>query len=49
MRLWRVRRTLLAVPARVSRHARELVVRVLGLSQRRRRQLEGYFGALARC
>jgi hypothetical protein len=49
MRLWRVRRTLLAVPARVSRHARELVVRVLGLSERRRQQLEGYFGALARC
>jgi hypothetical protein len=49
MRLWRVRRTLLAVPARVSRHARQLVVRVLGLSERRRRQFEGYFGALARC
>lgn len=49
MRLWRVRRTLLAVPARVMRHARQLVVRVLGVSERRRRQLEGYFGALARC
>jgi len=49
MRLWRVRRALLAVPARVSRHARQLVVRVLGLSERRRRQFEHYFGALARC
>jgi hypothetical protein len=49
MRLWRLRRELFAVPARVSLHARQLVVRVLGLDESARRKIERYWGAIARC
>jgi hypothetical protein len=49
MRLWRLRRRLFAVPARVSRHARELTVTLLGLSERLQNEFDRYFANVCRC
>lgn len=49
MRLWRVRRTLLTLPARVSRHARRLGLELLGVSAGVRELFERWYGAIARC
>jgi hypothetical protein len=49
MRLWRLRRELFAVAARVRRHARELVVRVLGVDESTREKFERYWVRIARC
>lgn len=49
MRLWRLRRRLFAIPARVSRHARRLKVELLGVSQAIRAQFERWFLAIQRC
>lgn len=49
MRLWRLRRELFTVPARVIRHGRELVVRFLGLDAGTERKIERYWAHIARC
>lgn len=49
MRLWRLRRELFTVPARVVRHARELVIDFLGLDEGTRQKIEHYWGRIARC
>jgi hypothetical protein len=49
MRLWRVRRRLFTLPARISRHARRLTVRFLGVSRDVREQFERWHAAIARC
>lgn len=49
MRLWRLRRELFALPGRIARHARELKVTLLGLSEATRQQFERYWGQLSRC
>jgi hypothetical protein len=49
MRLWRLRRELFALPARVARHARELKVRLLGLAVSTRRIFERYWSNLSLC
>jgi len=49
MRLWRLRRELFAVPARVTRHARQMVVRLLGLDDFNRTRIERYWSQIARC
>jgi hypothetical protein len=49
MRLWRLRRELFALPARVRSHARTMTVQLLGLDQARRDWVERYWGCVARC
>jgi hypothetical protein len=49
MRLWRLRRELLALPGRIARHARELKVCLLGLAVCTRQIFERYWGRLSRC
>lgn len=49
MRLWRVRRRLFALPARVSRHARRLRIEFLGVSDAIRAQFERWYQAIQRC
>jgi hypothetical protein len=49
MRLWRLRRELFTLPARVARHARELKVQLLGLAESTRQLFERYWGNLGRC
>ncbi len=49
MRLWRVRRSLFALPARIVRHAREMKVQLLGVGERTRKLFEQYWGNLCRC
>jgi hypothetical protein len=49
MRLWRVRRRLFALPARVSRHARKLRLEFLGVSDAIRAQFERWYQAILRC
>lgn len=49
MRLWRLRRRLFAIPARVSRHARRLKVELLGVSPAIRIQFERWFLKVQRC
>ena len=49
MRLWRLRRELFTLPGRVSRHARELKVRLLGVGESARQLFERYWGSLSRC
>jgi hypothetical protein len=49
MRLWRLRRELFALPARIVRHAREMNVRLLGLSEASRRVFEHYWDRILRC
>ena len=49
MSLSRLRRMLLAMPARTSRHARRTNVRLVSVSNRLRRQFEAAFARLAAC
>jgi hypothetical protein len=49
MRLWRLRRELFALPARIVRHAHELKVQLLGLCEGSRKLFEHYWGHIARC
>jgi len=49
MRLWRLRRRLFALPARIATHARELKVTLLGLSERMRQEFQRYFSNVCRC
>jgi hypothetical protein len=49
LRLWRLRRELFALPARIARHARELKVQLLGLAEGARQLFERYWGNLSRC
>jgi Transposase DDE domain group 1 len=49
MRLWRLRRELWTLPGRVTRHARELTVKLLGVGETTRRLFELYWGNLSRC
>lgn len=49
MRLWRLRRRLWALPARITSHGRGLKVKLLGVSAPVRKQFERYWDALCRC
>ena len=49
MRLWRLRRRLLSVPARVAHHARVLTVTLLGIGARVRAEFARYFLNVCRC
>jgi hypothetical protein len=49
MRLWRLRRELFTLPARVARHAHQLCVRILGTSPATRQLFERYWAQLSRC
>lgn len=49
MRLWRVRRELLSVPARIIRHARTMTIQFLGLSSRTRQTIDLYWANILRC
>lgn len=49
MRLWRLRRRLFSLPARVAHHARELRVTLLGVGARVRSEFERYFLNVSRC
>jgi len=49
MRLWRVRRRLFALPARVSRHARRLRLTFLGVAPSVREQFQRWRQAIAAC
>ena len=49
LRLWRLRRELFALPGRVTRHARELTVQLLGVGEATRRLFERYWGNLSLC
>jgi hypothetical protein len=49
MRLWRLRRNLWALPARIVRHARELKVQLLGVGEGTRQLFEQYWGQICRC
>jgi hypothetical protein len=49
MRLWRLRRRLFSVPARVAHHARALTVTLLGVGARVREEFARYFLNVCRC
>jgi len=49
MRLWRLRRELFTLPGRVTRHARELKVQLLGLAEGTRQLFERYWAKLSLC
>lgn len=49
MRLWRLRRTLLALPARVTTHARTARIVILGATPRARAMFERYWLCVCRC
>ncbi len=49
MRLWRLRRSLFALPGRIVRHARELRIQLLGVGEETRKFFEHYWGNLCRC
>jgi len=49
MRLWRLRRELFALPGRVKRHAREMIVQLLGLSSQTQQIFGHYWGLICRC
>lgn len=49
MRLWRLRRCFLALPARITKRARVLHVKMLSLSERMREEFERYFLNICRC
>jgi len=49
MRLWRLRRRLWALPARIASHGRTLTVRLLGASSAPRKEFERYWDAVCRC
>jgi hypothetical protein len=49
MRLWRVRRTLFALPARVTLHARQATVILLGVGSHGEAMFTRYWSAVCRC
>ena len=49
MRLWRVRRTLFALPARITTHARRATVKLLGVSPQTEQLFKRYWNAVCRC
>ncbi len=49
MRLWRVRRTLLALPARIAIHARRATVNLLGVGPETEQLFKRYWTAVCRC
>jgi hypothetical protein len=49
MRLWRLRRELFTLPSRITRHARQMKVQLLGLHQATRHLFEHYWEQIARC
>ena len=49
MRFWRIRRLFFSLPGRVFRHARQVRVQLLGVSQKVREQFEACFLRLSRC
>jgi len=49
MRLWRLRRRLLALPARIAVHGRTVKVKLLGVNGPLRVEFERWFGAVCRC
>jgi hypothetical protein len=49
MRLWRLRRELLAKPARIRTHARQVHVTVLGLDPGGRERFEKFWSGVSRC
>jgi hypothetical protein len=49
MRLWRLRRELFALPARIACHAHEMKEQLLGLSEGSRKLFEHYWGHIQRC
>lgn len=49
MRLWRLCRRLFALPARITRHARQVRVTLLGVSARLRREWEHFWRQVCRC
>ncbi len=49
MRLWRLRRELFTLPARITRHGHELRVTFLGVGEGTRQLIERYWGQIARC
>ncbi len=49
MRLWRVRRTLLALPARIATHARQATVTLLGVGPKSKALFQHYWTAVCRC
>ena len=49
MRLWRVRRRLFSLPARVARHARRLKIEFLGVAESIATQFRRWLAAIERC
>ena len=49
MRLWRLRRRIFSIPAKIIRHAREMVVVLMGVSERIRAEFEAMWLAVCRC
>jgi len=49
MRLWRLRRELFALPGRISRHAHEMTVQLLGVSSQTQQMFARYWGQICRC
>jgi hypothetical protein len=49
MRLWRLRRTLFALPGRIAQHAKTLTVTLLGISPMIQRLFQKYFLNIIRC
>ena len=49
MRLWRVRRTLFALPARVTLHARQATIILLGVGSSGEAMFTRYWSAVCRC
>lgn len=49
MRLWRLRRELFALPARIATHARQATVTILGLDAATRERFEHFWRGVCRC
>jgi hypothetical protein len=49
MRLWRLRRTLFALPASITTHARQATVKLLGVGPQSERLFKCYWSAVCRC
>jgi hypothetical protein len=49
MRLWRLRRRLFALPARIAYHARYVKLTFLGVCERLRREFNHFWSACCRC
>ena len=49
MRLWRLRRRLFSIPARIAYHARRITITILGVSDNIRKEFESFWSAICRC